>query len=70
MLCRQVVIYMKRNKASIGVIMQGQHNSIYFTGCTGSLLLCMDFNCSEPGLLFVAVHEVLIVVASLVEHRL
>ena len=36
----------------------------------GSLLLCMDFNCSEQGLLCVSVHGLLVVVASLVEHRL
>ena len=40
-------------------------------GCTGSLLLLCELSlCGERGLLFVAVHRLLIVVASLVEHRL
>ena len=47
---------------------------IYFIfGCVGSSLLCAGFfsGCSEQGLLFVAVHGLLIAVASLVaEHRL
>ena len=42
-------------------------------GCAGSLLLFVwaFSNCSEQGLLFIVVHRLLIVVASLVaEHRL
>ena len=44
---------------------------LFILGCTGSLLLHTDSSCSEQGLLFIAVHELLIVVASLiVEHGL
>ena len=46
---------------------------LFFCNCIGSSLLCTGFlsSCSEQGLLFVAVHGLLIVVASLVaEHRL
>ena len=41
-------------------------------GCAGSLLLFVwaFSNCSEQGLLFIVVHRLLIVVASLVKHRL
>ena len=35
-----------------------------------SLRCSVDFSCSEQGLLFIAVHRLLIVVVSLVEHRL
>ena len=40
-------------------------------GCAGSSLSGKLFSrCGEPGLLFIAVHRLLIAVASLVEHRL
>ena len=44
---------------------------LFIFGCVGSSLLCMaSSSCSERGLLFVVVCELLIVVASLVaEHR-
>lgn len=44
----------------------------FFTfGCAGSLLLCSGFSsCGEWGLLFVAVHGLLTVMAPLVQHRL
>ena len=45
---------------------------LFIFGCIGSLLLRVAFSsCSKRGLLFVAVHGLLIAVASLVaEHRL
>ena len=45
---------------------------LFIFGCIGSLLLRTAFSsCGERGLLFVAVHGLLIVVASIVvEHRL
>ena len=43
----------------------------FFFGCVGSLLLHAAFSsCGERGLLFVALHGLLIAVASLVEHGL
>ena len=43
----------------------------FFFGCVGSSLLHAGFICGERGLLFVAVHGLLIAVAFLVaEHRL
>ena len=47
-------------------------NFFFFFGCVGSLLLHMAFSsCGEQGLLFVAVHGLLIAVASVVvEHGL
>ena len=43
----------------------------FIYGCAGSSLLHRFFSsCGEPGLLFIAVHRLLIAVASLVEHRL
>ena len=46
---------------------------LFIFGCIGSSLLCAGFlsSCGEQGLLFVAVHGLLIVVAPLVvEHEL
>ena len=46
-------------------------NDFFIVVCAGSSLLCGGFSCGEQGLLFAAVHGLLIVVASLVaEHRL
>ena len=50
-------------------------HTFFFFVCTGSSLLglscCMQLSCGECGLLFVAVHRLLIAVASLVtEHGL
>ena len=55
--------------------MKGNKNmTTFFFGCVGSSLPCVGFLftlCGERGLLFVAVHELLIAVASLVaEHWL
>ena len=45
--------------------------NLFIFGCVGSSLLCAGFRCSEQGLLFVAVCDLLIAVASLVaEHEL
>ena len=45
---------------------------LFIFGCVGSSLLCVGFSsCGERGLLFIAVHRLLVAVASLVaEHGL
>ena len=43
---------------------------LIYLGCTGPSLLCrLFFSCREQALLFVAMYELLIVVASLVQHE-